>query len=80
MGWVRRLSPRGEKTIRLVAVCALAAILGIIAVALDNQAIGYVCMGLVLAGILAGPLVARHLFREGPADGEPRSAREARRS
>jgi hypothetical protein len=55
MGWVRRLSPRAEKTIRLVSVCVLAAILGIVAVALDNEAIGYVSMGLVLAGILAGP-------------------------
>jgi len=33
MGWVRRLSPRAEKTIRLVAVCSLAAVLGIVAVA-----------------------------------------------
>ena len=39
MGWARRLTPR-EKTIRLVTVCLLAAILGIIAVALDNEAVG----------------------------------------
>jgi len=63
MGWVRRLSPRAEKTIRLVAVCSLAAVLGIVAVALDNEAVGYAAMGLVLAGILAGPVVARVLSR-----------------
>jgi hypothetical protein len=67
MAWVQRLSPRGEKTVRLVTVCALAAILGIVAVALDNEAVGYAAMGLVLAGILAGPLVERHLFRDGKA-------------
>jgi uncharacterized membrane protein YczE len=78
MGWVRRLSPRAEKTIRLVSVCVLAAILGIVAVALDNEAIGYVSMGLVLAGILAGPLVARHLFPKGPPEGKPPAARESR--
>ena len=68
MGWVRRLSPRAEKTIRLVAVCILAAVLGIIAVALDNEAVGYAAMGLVLAGILAGPVVAWVLSR--PRDGK----------
>ena len=75
MDWVRRLSPRAEKTIRLVAVCALAAILGIVAVALDNEAIGYVAMGLVLAGILAGPIVARRLFPPGRPDGKAGPAR-----
>jgi hypothetical protein len=64
-GWVRRLSPRAEKTIRLVAVCLLAAVLGIIAVALDNEAVGFAAMALVLAGILAGPLIARRLFPPG---------------
>ena len=69
IGWVRRLSPRAEKTIRLVVtVCAVAAILGIVAVALDNEALGYAAMALVLAGILAGPLVARACSR--PADGK----------
>jgi hypothetical protein len=68
MGWVRRLSPRAEKTIRLVAVCVLAGVLGIVAVALDSAALGYAAMALVLAGILAGPLVARYLFR--PGDGK----------
>ena len=68
MGWVRGLSPRAEKTIRLVAVCILAAVLGIIAVALDSEAVGYAAMGLVLAGILAGPVVAWVLSR--PRDGK----------
>jgi hypothetical protein len=75
MGWVRRLSPRGEKTVRLVTVCVLAAVLGIVAVALDNEAVGYAAMGLVLAGILVGPLIERHLFRGGPPGGKAPPAR-----
>jgi len=62
-GWLRGLSPRAEKTIRLVVSCAVAAVLGIIAVVTDNEPLGYVAVGIVLAGILAGPLVARVLFR-----------------
>jgi membrane associated rhomboid family serine protease len=66
VSWIRRLSPRAEKTLRLVVMCLIAAILGIVAVALDSPAIGYVSIAVVLVGILAGPLVARYLFREGP--------------
>ncbi len=73
MGWVRRLSPRAEKTLRLVAVCAIAAVLGIVSVALDNEAIGFAAMGVVLAGILAGPVIARYLAR--PGDGKARAPR-----
>jgi len=58
VSWVRRLSPRAEKTIRLVAVCLLAAVFGIVAVALDSEAWGYASAAIVLAGILAGPVVA----------------------
>lgn len=66
MNWVRRLSPRAEKTVRLVATCAIAAVLGITAVIIENEPLAYVAVGIVLAGILAGPLVARVLF---PPDG-----------
>jgi hypothetical protein len=65
VSWIRRLSPRAEKTIRLVAVCAVAGVLGIIAVAIDSEALGYAAVGIVLGGILAGPLVARVLFPPG---------------
>jgi hypothetical protein len=65
VSWVRRLSPRAEKTIRLVTVCAVAGVLGIIAVAIDSEALGYAAVGIVLGGILAGPLVARVLFPRG---------------
>lgn len=58
---LRRLSPRAEKTIRLVVVCAVAAVLGIIAVIQDSEALGYASVGIVLAGILAGPVIARLL-------------------
>ena len=66
---LRRLSPRAEKTIRLVTVCAVAAVLGIIAVARDSEAIGYAAVSIVLAGILAGPLTARLLI---PPEGDGR--------
>jgi len=59
---LRRLSPRAEKTIRLVVVCAVAAVLGILAVIHDSEPLGYAAVGIVLAGILAGPIVARLLF------------------
>jgi hypothetical protein len=66
MSWVRRLSPRAEKTIRLVASCAIAGVLGITAVIIESETLAYVAIGIILAGILAGPLVARVLF---PRDG-----------
>jgi hypothetical protein len=58
---LRSLSPRAEKTIRLVATCAIASVLGITAVVIDSEPLAYVAVGIVLAGILAGPLVARLL-------------------
>ena len=58
---LRRLSPRAEKTIRLVVVCDVAAVLGILAVINDSEALGYTAVAILLAGILAGPLVARLL-------------------
>ncbi|WP_217914123.1 hypothetical protein [Miltoncostaea marina] len=66
MSWIRRLSPRAEKTIRLVVASALAGALGITAVAIESEPLAYAAIGVVLAGILAGPLVARVLF---PRDG-----------
>ena len=48
--FLRRLSPRAEKTIRLVVVCAVATVVGILAVTLDNVALGYAAAGIVLAG------------------------------
>ena len=62
MGWIRRLSPRAEKTIRLVATCVIAAPLGIYSVANEDETLGFVAVGIVLAGIIAGPVVARVLF------------------
>jgi hypothetical protein len=65
VSWARRLSPRAEKTIRLVAVCLIAAPLGITAVVTDNEPLAYLAAGIVIAGILAGPLVALLLRRGG---------------
>jgi hypothetical protein len=62
---VRGLTPRAEKTIRLVVSCAVAAVLGIIAVVTENEALGYVAVAIVLLGILAGPVVSRVLVRPG---------------
>ena len=42
-----------------MVVCAVARSLGILAVTLDSEALGYAAVGIVLAGILAGPVVAR---------------------
>jgi low temperature requirement protein LtrA len=56
---LRTLTPRAEKTIRLVASCAVASVLGITAVVIDSEPLAYAAVGIVLAGILAGPLVAR---------------------
>lgn len=69
MGWIRRLSPRAEKTIRLVSTCVIAAPLGFIAVANDNETLGFIAVGIVVAGILAGPAVARLLFPGGSGEG-----------
>lgn len=66
MSWIRRLSPRAEKTVRLVASCAIAGVLGITAVIIESETLAYVAIGIMLAGILVGPLVARVLF---PRDG-----------
>lgn len=64
----RQLTPRAEKTIRLFLVCFVAAIVGITAVAIESEALGYASAGIVLAGILAGPLVSRALLpkEDGP--------------
>ena len=59
------LSPRAEKTIRLVVTCAMPRRSGIIAVATDNETLGYIAVAIVLAGIVAGPVVARVLSRPG---------------
>ena len=69
MGWIRRLSPRAEKTIRLVATCVIAAPLGIYSVANEDETLGFIAVGIVLAGIIAGPAVARILFSGPPGKG-----------
>ena len=62
---LRRLSPRAEKTIRLMVSCAVAAVLGILAVVRDSEPLGYAAVAVVLVGILAGPVVARLLIPTG---------------
>ncbi len=69
MGRLRRLSPRAEKSIRLVVACVIAAPLGMISVANDDETLGFIAVGIVLAGIVAGPVVARVLFPGGSDKG-----------
>lgn len=61
---VTRMSPRTEKTVRLVGVCAFSSIFGITAVVRDSETLGWIAVSLLLAGILAGPLSARLLTRK----------------
>lgn len=61
----RRVSRRTEKTVRLVATCILAAGFGIIAVARDSETWGWIGAGIILVGILIGPLTSRLLTKEG---------------
>ncbi len=69
IGWIRRLSPRAEKTIRLVATCVIAAPLGIYSVANEDETLGFVAVGIVVAGIIAGPAIARVLFPDPTGEG-----------
>lgn len=62
---LRGLSPRAEKTVRLVLACALGAVFGITGVVRENETLGYVGAGIVLLAILAGPVVARLLASPG---------------
>jgi hypothetical protein len=64
----RPLSARAEKTIRLVVMCALAAVFGITAVARDDETLGYIAIGIMLTGILIGPVTSRLLTKDN-ADG-----------
>ena len=59
MSGLASMSPRAEKTVRLVTACAVATALGIPAVALDSEALGFAAVGIIGAAILAGPLVER---------------------
>ena len=63
MGGVRHLSPRAEKTIRLVVTCAIAGMFGVAAVVRESETLGYIGIGILLAGILAGPITSRLVAR-----------------
>jgi hypothetical protein len=64
MAGLPRVSGRTEKTVRLVLMCALAAIFGITAVATESETWGYIAIGIMLAGILIGPVTSRLLTKE----------------
>jgi hypothetical protein len=56
-----RISARGEKSLRLVTASLIATVVGIAAVITDSETLGFVAIGIVLAAILAGPIIARIL-------------------
>ncbi len=57
MSALARMSPRTEKTVRLVTACLVAVGLGIPAVVLDSAALGFAAVGVIGAAILAGPAI-----------------------
>ena len=56
-----RPSARTEKAVRLTSASLVAAVFGIIAVVTDDETLGFVGLGIVLAAILLGPIVTRAL-------------------
>ncbi|MGI9540286.1 MAG: hypothetical protein ACR2N6_09065 [Miltoncostaeaceae bacterium] len=64
MSALASMSPRAEKTIRLVTACAVATGLGIPAVVLDSEALGFAAVGIIAAAILAGPVIERVRSRD----------------
>ncbi len=55
----KRMSDRAEKATRLSVAGALCAIPGFIGIVTDTEWLGYVCVGILLAAILAGPVIER---------------------
>jgi hypothetical protein len=55
----RRRSARSAKAIRLVVGSLIAAVPGVIAIATDTPALGFVAVAILLAAILAGPVLDR---------------------
>ena len=56
-----RISARAEKGIRLTVASLVAAGFGITAVATGDETLGFVGIAIILAAILAGPIVTRAL-------------------
>lgn len=57
MGALTRMSPRAEKTVRLVVGSLVALGLGIPAVVLDNEVLGFAALAVLGVAILAGPAI-----------------------
>ncbi len=55
----RRPSARVEKAIRLTTGCIIAAFVGIAAVVLDSEVLGFIAVAIILVAILIGPIVTR---------------------
>jgi len=53
------MSARAEKATRLTGAGILAAPFGLTGVFTENEVLGYIAAGIVLAAILAGPVVER---------------------
>lgn len=57
----RRPSARVEKSIRLTTGSVVAAVVGIVAVALDSEVLGFAAVTIILVAILIGPVMTRVL-------------------
>jgi LytS/YehU family sensor histidine kinase len=55
----RTMSARKQKVILLVSASVACAIPGVIALAIESETLGYVSVGVLLAGILLGPVIDR---------------------
>jgi hypothetical protein len=55
------VTARAEKAVRLVTASLIAFVFGLIAVIRDSEPFAWVAVGIVLAAILVGPLVAPRL-------------------
>lgn len=56
-----RVSARAEKGIRLTTASVVASGFGIAAIVTDDETLGFVGIAIILAAILAGPIVTRAL-------------------
>ena len=55
------MTARAEKAVRLVTASLISFVFGLIAVIRDSEPFAWVAVGIILAAILVGPLVAPRL-------------------
>lgn len=55
----RRMSARAEKAVRFTTAGLVAAPFGLTGYFTENETLGYIAFGIVVAAILAGPVIER---------------------